>query len=305
MTHLSIRPSSDEIQKLRIELLGSLSECPANQVLGAQLGYKLNALLSPASFKSWIDGGDKSLKSFVTLYLEGVVTPTNQRQGLDFIYQVESKPHEIVQTFSGALWRNFCSVRPTQKITFDSSSQALTLSPLSSSVTDTQQVIPSISDLELREICLGFSARLDSDDAIHHQIKVFADIFEPSLYSAWSSLLKTVPGLFNDWGMFRGEQIKALFLSRLNSIISDETTVMRLANEFSADYDFQRSKNKPGSRSFVQDKSATTAVISAQVKITQERLILNKALDSLDNAQLSRIMVPMDVVLELLAQQKS
>ncbi len=302
MTHPLPPPSSEALERLRSMLIESLDSYPEPKILGAQLGTKLNDLLSPGSYKSWLNEGSQNLRSFAEAFLQGIVTPTQERQGQDYLFRIEGKPQQIVHSFGGALWKAFCSVRPTQTIRFDHKRGSLFLAPVGTEDAIEGAQLSQISEDEHKAICMEFAALLEKEARATPQLIEMAKSFEHRLNSVWVATLKSEPGLFKEWGVFRVSRIKDLFSQRVQALTVDEATLSRLSSEFDADYESQLR---------ARFGSATSQVISAiassgtpRTSDHTARQVLSKALEVLDDTQLAKILVPMDLVLSLLVQRK-
>lgn len=302
MMHPTSPPSPEALERLRAELSDSLSTFPEAKILGAQLGTKLNAALSPSSYKSWLNEGSQNLRSFAEAFLEGIVTPTQERQGLDYLFQIENKSQQVIQSFSGALWKAFCTVRPAQIIRFDINKSVLSLAPIGTEEASEGIVLPHISESEHKAMYLEFAEWLKSEGRASQQIIGAAKSVEPRFYSIWVATLKAEPGLFKQWGVFRVPRIKNLFSQRIQTLSIDETTRARLRSEFDADYESQR--NTPTGSVSPQVASPITQTASIRTSDHTNRQVLTKALETLDDSQLAKILIPMDVVAALLAQRR-
>ena len=86
MTSPTILPSTDALENLRSVVAENLRSLQVPKILGTQLGMMLNAALSPDSYKTWLNGGRQNLRSFAEAFLQGIVTPTQERQGLDYLF---------------------------------------------------------------------------------------------------------------------------------------------------------------------------------------------------------------------------
>lgn len=302
MTHPMSPPTTEAVEKLRSALVEELSTIADDRILGAQLGTRLNALMSPNTYKSWLNEGSQNLRAFAVAFLGGIISPTDQRQGLDYLFQIEGKSQQVYQSFGGALWKAFCTVRPAHAIRFEPRKNALYLSPVGSDQTIDHPIVVPVSEIEHRAMCLAFVKDLESTGHNNPQLADIANAFSPASYAVWVSALKSTPGLFKGWGSFRVEHIKRLFAHRLDAITSDDEIRARLKGEFVADYESQR-KQLFGSIAPQVTNTAAPAAIGRAVD-HGSRQLLTKALETLDDNQLSKILVPMDVVMALLAQHK-
>ncbi|WP_157720737.1 hypothetical protein [Pseudomonas sp. bs2935] len=262
----------------------------------------MNATLSPDSYKSWLTEGSQNLRSFAEAFLQGIVTPTLERQGLDYLFKIEGNSQQINQSFGGALWKAFCTTRPAQTILFDTNQNALSLVPAGTEEAGDAQVIPSISEPEFKTMCLDFTDFLGQKGVVSERLIDTAKAYEPHSYPIWVASLKAEPGLFKEWGIFRIQWVKDLFAERVGALTGDEATRARLNSEFDSDHIAQRKKKLSTISPQVQSTVAPTASVRMSNHAT--RLVLAKALDTLDDAQLAKILVPIDVVAALIAQLK-
>ncbi|MBL8278053.1 MAG: hypothetical protein JNL93_15220 [Pelomonas sp.] len=300
MTLPTSAPTKEAIERLRAELNERLLGLADDEIVGAQLGTHLNRLLSPASYKSWLSAG-QNLRSFAESYLVGLVSSTGRRKGLDYVYAIEGKAKPILQTFNGDLWKAFCSTRPVQKIAYDGATSTLSLLPLSSDATE-GHLIASLSQVEHQVIREGFIAKLGNGHRAVEQLQVIASNHGEGAYTNWVGALKAEPGLFREWGIFRVESIKAKFAERLSDLALDEPARTRLLQEFEADYLSQR---KP-SRALAQPISPQAVGSSPAGRSTDSghRDLLMRAIASLTDEQLARILVPLDLVAAIVGQRK-
>lgn len=302
MTYPTSAPTIENIEKLRIALVEDLSNFAGNAILGAQLGTKLNILLAPSTYKTWLNEGNQNLRTFAETFLTGIVTPTAQRQGQDYLFQIEGKSLQVTQSFSGALWKAFCVVRPTLTIRFKRTESTLYLTPISSDEATQDPTIEPVSIAEHKAICQAFAKNSKSDGHVNQKLMDIANGFEPHDYAIWVDALKSEAGLFQEWGSFRVAHIKDLFAQRVQALTTDEAVRARLASEFDADHLSQ----------FLTKSGSTTAPLASTVASTTvsrptehgTRQALAKALEMLDDTQIARILVPLDVVAALLAQRK-
>ena len=302
MTHPTSPPSPEALESLRSTLVDNLRTFPSAMILGAQLGTRLNALLSPDSYKSWLNEGSQNLRSFAEAFLQEIVTPTLERQGLDYLFKIEGNSQQITQSFGGALWKAFCTTRPTQTILFDVDQSSLLLVPAGIEETDDAQVLASITEQELQTMCLDFTKLLEQEGEASERLIATAQAYKPRSYPIWVASLKAEQGLFKRWGIFRIQWVKDLFAERIGALTDDEATRARFKSEFEADHRAQR-KNKPSSIS-LQVPSTVAPAVNVRVSAHATRHLLASALETLDDTQLAKILVPMDVVAALIAQLK-
>ncbi|PWB30153.1 hypothetical protein DCO48_21355 [Pseudomonas sp. SDI] len=287
------------MERLRSAVAQHLNSHQATKILGTQLGALINGVLSPDNYKSWLDGNRPNLRSFVDNFLSGIVTPTSERQGYDYLYQVDFQP--ITPSFGGALWKAFCATRPTETIYFNPKQNTLFLLGTGIDVDVDAQVIQGLSEQDHRQMCERFLALLERDGKSTQQIASTVENFDTSLYAAWASSLKAVPGLFKEWGIQRVSWIVEIFSNRVNDVTTDEATRARLVAEFQADHASQRQGVE---RAGLKVPSAIAPTPHANSSAEGARQLLLRALETLDDSQLSKIMVPMDVVVTLLTQPK-
>lgn len=299
MTQVSSPPSPDALEKLRLAVAHHLNSHQTSKILGTQLGAMITGVLFPDNYKSWLDGNRTNLRSFVETFLSGIVTPTSERRGYDYLYQVESKP--ITPSFGGALWKAFCSTRPTDTIYFNPKQNTLFLLGTGIDVDVDAQVIQGLSEQDHREMSQRFLALLKQEGKSTQQIADTAENFETSLYAAWVTSLKAVPGLFKEWGIQRVSWIVEIFSRRVSDVTTDQATRERLIAEFQAD---RVSQLKGFERAGIKTPSTTMPTQHASSSAEGARQLLIRALETLDDSQLSKIMVPMDVVATLLTQSK-
>lgn len=299
MTQVSSPPSPDALERLRSAVAQHLNSHQTSKILGTQLGAMINGVLSPDNYKSWLGGNRTNLRSFVDQFLLGIVTPTPERQGYDYLYQVDSQ--RITPSFDGALWKAFCSTRPTETIYFNPKQNTLFLLGTGIDVDVDAQVIQGLSEQDHREMSLRFLALLEQEGKSTQQIADTAENFETSLYAAWVTSLKAVPGLFKKWGIQRVSWIVEIFSRRVSDVTTDEATRERLIAEFQVD---RANQLKGFERAGIKTPSTTMPTQHASSSAEGARQLLIRALETLDNSQLSKIMVPMDVVATLLTQSK-
>lgn len=302
MTSPTILPSTDALENLRSVVAENLRSLQVPKILGTQLGMMLNTALSPDSYKTWLNGGRQNLRSFAEAFLQGIVTPTQERQGLDYLFQIDGNSQQITQSFGGALWKAFCTTRPSRTIFFDTKQNALFLLPVGNDEEVDAQVIASVSEHEHKEMCLRFVDLLDKEGRANQQLQDIAQAYETRSYPVWVSSLKAQPGLFKRWGVERFHWIKELFSQRIDAVTVEESTRVRLKADFEADHISQR-KSKISS-DVLQVSSGSAPVVHARSSANLTRQVLAKALDTLDDEQLAKILVPMDLVVALFAQHK-
>lgn len=299
MTQLSSPPSPDALERLRSAVAQRLTSHQTPKILGTQLGGVINGVLSPDNYKSWLDGDRPNLRSFVDNFLSGVVTPTSERQGYDYLYQVDSQC--ITPSFGGALWKAFCSTRPIETIYFDPKQNTLFLVGTESDVEEDARVIQGLSEHDHRHMCERFLVLLERGGKSTQQIASTAQNFDTSLYPAWVASLKAVPGLFKEWGIQRAQWIVEIFSNRVSDVTTDEVTRARLVAEFQADHARQR---QGSGRAGINVPSTIASTLHASSSAEGARQLLIRALETLDDSQLARVMVPMDVVVTLLTHPK-
>ena len=299
MTQLSSPPSSDALERLRSAVAQNLDSHPTPKILGTQLGATINRALFPDNYKSWLDDNRNNLRSFVDLYLSGIVTPTSERQGYDYLYQIDSQ--RVTASFGGALWKAFCSTRPSDTIYFNPKQDMLFLLGTGIDVDVDAHVIQGLSEQDHRLMCERFLDLIQRDGKSTQQIASTVENFDTSLYAAWVTSLKAVPGLFKEWGIQRVSWIVEIFSSRVNDVTTDQATRARLIAEFRADHASQRQGSKQAG---INVPNTTTPTQHAITSAEGARQLLVKALETLDDSQLSKILVPMDVVVTLLNQPK-
>ena len=301
MIESTVAPSLNDVEQLRNRLLEDLQSFAHPKILGAQLGTKLNSAMAPSNFKAWLRDGNQNLRAFAEQFLEGIVTPTDERQGLDFLFRVEGRT-SASESFDGELWKAFCTLRPARSIQFDKMASCLRLSGLSDQAKPNEILIPQVNAEEHKAMCLAFAEELGAFSLTAARLRAVADKYEPSDYAVWVATLKLESGLFKKWGAFRVAHIKRLFSGRLLDLTMDEPTRVSLEKQFQADYDRQRS-TKPR-------LSAPTSLAGAQVAPAMKsgdqpnRETLLTAIETLTDVELARILVPLDLVATLLTRTK-
>lgn len=302
MAYLNSEPTIEDIEWLRLALVEHFRSFANDAILGAQLGTKLNSLLAPNTYKSWLNQGNQNLKGFVEKFLNGIVTPTAQRQGLDYLFQIEGKPRHVVQTFGGALWKAFCLIRPTQAIRFEPKGGTLYLAAFCSDEATEHPTIEPLSADEHKVLTKMFAEHLESDGRANPQLTYIAESFEPHQYASWINALKLEVGLFREWGTFRVARITELFAQRIKLLTADDAVRIRLISEFEADY-LSLQFSKPGS-STAQLTPAAAPMAITRTTDHGTRQVLARAIETLDDSQIAKILVPLDVVAALLVQRK-
>lgn len=294
-------PPNEALESLRTELAKHLSTLPETRILGAQLGTLLNKALAPNSYKSWLGEGNQNLRTFAEVFLQGIISPTHERQGLDHLFQIEGNAQQIHQSFGGALWKAFCSSRPTDTIFFGPAQNTLFLVPVGSDSPADAQLLPGITEQELKAMSLDFVRELESEGNPQQTLVDIAQEYEPRKYSVWVASLKAESGLYKRWGIFRTQWIKDLFAQRVQVLTDDQATQLRLKSDFDADCKSRREKGGGPVSAASPSASAPVVIRNAGVAARQ---VLIRALEGLDDAQLAKILVPMDVVAALVAQLK-
>jgi len=302
MTHPTSASPLEDVEKLRKALVENLSNFAGNAILGAQLGTRLNTLLAPSTYKTWLNEGNQNLRAFAETFLVGIVTPTTQRQGQDYLFQIEGKSLQVTQSFSGALWKAFCVVQPTLTIRFKRTESTLYLTPIGSDDATEDPTIEPVSIAEHKAICQAFAKNPNSDGRANQKLVDVANGFEPHNYAVWVDALKSEVGLFQKWGSFRVARIKDLFAQRVQALTTDEVVRTRLASEFEADHQ-SKFLTKSGSTTVPLAPTVASTIVSRSTE-HGARQALAKALEMLDDTQIARILVPLDVVAALLAHRK-
>jgi hypothetical protein len=302
MMHLTTAPAVEDVERLRLALVERLSKFADDSILGAQLGTELNIVLGPSTYKSWLNEGSQNLRSFAEAFLVGIVTPTTNRRGNDYLFQIEGRLQQVTQSFGGALWKAFCTVRPTQLIRFERKANTLYLTPIHVDEATEDPMIAPVSVDEHKAMWQTFATDLNSNSPVRPQLIDIADNYENRSYAMWVAALKSEEGLFAEWGTFRVARIKALFGERVHALTTDEAVRARLMKEFDADYSSQRVATLGSPVAQLTPVTAPTLI--ARTTDHGTRQVLAKALETLDETQISKILVPLDVVIALLAQRK-
>lgn len=299
-------PSSASVDAMRAALLVRLEEHSETEILGAQLGTQVNAVIE-GSYKSWMPEGSQNLRAFTEKFLCGLVTPTNRRRGLDYLFTINGHVTATPASFDGALWRAFCAIKPAQRIIFDNNSGSIHLVDIERDQTDSEKggqdtVIPQVSAEEHKQICLDFVATLEKEGHAASILAASAAAFHPGIYSSWVATLKSEPGLYKKWGVFRGAELRALFSGRLENLTPDADTRKRLVDLLDADYTAgrQSAASAPSKR-----LPPAPSLSSSQPPEQQTRALLSRAISELDANMIAKIMIPMDVVVALLNRNKT
>ncbi|MCL1528555.1 hypothetical protein [Xanthomonas nasturtii] len=300
-------PSLASIDAMRAALRSRLEEHSERDILGAQLGTQVNAVIE-GSYKAWMPEGPQNLRAFTEKFLGGLVTPTNRRRGLDYLFEIDGRSTMTPPSFDGALWRAFCAIKPTQRIILSGESGTIHLTDIGSdtqsddlAITDT--VIPYVSADEHKQICLDFVATIQTQSQAAPILAASAAAFQPSIYSSWVATLKSEPGLYKKWGIFRGKKLRDLFAQRLDNLGIDSNARQRLVDLLDADYNAGRQSVTPVPPKRLPPSSPPLS--SGQLPEQQTRALLARALSDLDTEQIARIMIPMDVVVALLNRNKT
>ena len=302
MINSTSAPTLEDEEKLRLALAEVLTNFTGNTILGAQLGTHLNTLLKPGTYKSWLNEGSQNLRTFVETFLKGIITPTTTRQGNDFLFQIEGKSLEVEQSFGGALWKAFCTLRPGHAIRVKRKANTLYLTPVGSDEAPEDPTIAPVSIDEHRTMCQDFVRHLDSEGRANRQLREISNSFEHRSYATWVTALKSETGLFGEWGAFRVAHIKELFAQRIQALTAEEAVRDRLVRDFEADYLSQRAAKSGAPNAQATPTAAPTLVARTIEHGTRQALA--KALETLDDAQIAKILVPLDVVMALLAERK-
>lgn len=300
--HLTTAPTVEDVERLRLALVERLGKFADDSILGAQLGTELNTVLGPGTYKSWLNEGSQNLRAFAEAFLAGIVTPTSNRRGNDYLFQIEGRLQQVTQSFGGALWKAFCTVRPTQLIRFERKANTLYLTSVHVDGATEDPMIDPVSVDEHKAMWQAFATELKPDSPVRHQLIDIADNYEHRSYPMWVAALKSEDGLFAEWGAFRVARIKALFATRVHALTTDEAVRARLTKEFDADYMSQRVATSGSPAAQLTPAAAPTSI--ARTTDYGTRQALAKALETLDETQIAKILVPLDVVIALLAQRK-
>lgn len=292
-------PTLEDEEKLRLAVVELLSNFAADTILGAQLGTHLNTLLKPNTYKSWLNEGSQNLRTFVETYLNGIVTSTTKRRGNDFLFRIEGKL--VTQSFGGALWKAFCTIRPVHSICVKRKTLALYLTTVSTGEATDDLTIAPVSQEEHKAMCQSFIKQLDSHGHAVRQLTEIANDFEHRSYAIWVTALKA-DGLFGKWGVFRVACIKNLFAERVRALAIEDLARDRLTRDFEADY-VSQSAAKFGSNA-TQSVPAIPPTSPTRTMDLGTRHVLTRALETLDDTHLAKILVPLDVVMALLADRK-
>lgn len=299
-------PSSASVDAMRAALLVRLEEHSETEILGAQLGTQVNAVIE-GSYKSWMPEGSQNLRAFTEKFLCGLVTPTNRRRGLDYLFTIDGHLTATPASFDGALWRAFCAIKPAQRIIFDTNSGSIHLVDIERDQTDSEKggqdtVIPQVSAEEHKQICLDFVATLEKEGHAASILAASAAAFHPGIYSSWVATLKSEPGLYKKWGVFRGAELRALFSGRLENLTPDADTRKRLVDLLDADYTAGR---QSAAAAPPKRLPPAPSLSSSQLPEQQTRALLSRAISELDANMIAKIMIPMDVVVALLNRNKT
>lgn len=301
MTLLTSTPTHEAVERLRGELNERLQSLAEDEIVGAQLGMHLNRLLAPETYKSWLRPG-QNLRVFAESYLSGLVKSTDKRKGLDYVYAIEGMAKPVLQTFNGELWKAFCSTRPVQQISYDDSTSTLTLLPIRSEAPEGRVIAP-LSQGEHQSIRDGFISKLGGGHRAVEQLRVIASNDAEGSYANWVGALKAEPGLFSEWGVFRVEAIRAVFAERLRDLALDEPTRNRLLREFEADYLSQR-KAPQGITRVGSPQAFGLSSSGSNHPDGSHRDLLLRAIVSLSDEQLARVLVPLDLVAAMVGTRK-
>jgi hypothetical protein len=293
--------STIDVAGLQQALSERLKKVDEGTILGAQLGTHLNEILAPSSYKSWLPNGSQNLRTFAEQFLGDIVTPTTERRGSDYLFQINGSSQEIIPSFGGALWKAFCAVQPKQVIHFEPAGSTLYLIAVGADAAIEDPTILPVSKVEHKAICQEFATSLKFEDIDSQNLVDIANDYENRSYATWVTALKSETGLFGRWGIFRIARIKALFADRLQPLTNDPAVCARLESEFEADH---RQLGMSGLSTKPPLAPAAAQMTIPRASDYGTRQVLAKALEMLDDTQLAKILVPLDVVAALLAQRK-
>lgn len=294
-------PAIDQLQERLRPKLMSLSR---DHVLGSQLGPLIDQSLEPgARYRDFFPTGTMPrLRTFVERFLEGLVVPTDQKQGSDFLYEIlGSTPFEMPYE-GGRLWKSFVAVDPTQKLIFDSSIAAIKVAPLAVALPDGCSDITPVGLDEHRQLCIDFISDLEARGRGIGALKDVAASYTERSYPQWLKILRTQePPLDGEWGQFRHARLLGVFRQRLNALGVPETRIPQLVTELERDRLQASPRPKKIGKAAPQDATAVDTTVS---KEKRARELLHLVIDRLDFDQLQKIQLPFGALFDLLGSDR-
>lgn len=297
-----------DVVSLRNCLAPQLLELSSETITGSRLAPLIDACLRPANYRSYFPINESPrLRNFVEKYLGELVSPTDERSGVDPIYRIAHVAGTANTTLqpTGQLWRTFAALTPTQQLSYDRETAELGLVDPLAEETETVVFIPSVSFPEHRRICEDFYLLLVKRGQEVPLLQALLKEFEPNAYPVWLRTLRTSrPPLDKEWGHYRQEALLALFRTRLANLNVPMLRIGQLELQLARDHEHIIQK-KVGKN--VATKESSTAVeVALPAKDSKEkrtRELLHAAVDRLSLEQMQSLLVPFGVLVDVLHSQ--
>ena len=327
-TNSELSLNSDEVEKLRKNVQSSLLKLKQNRILGAQLGALVEQALQTAldnqtsslennqfnrgsTYKRYLpQENPPTLSTFVSQYLNGILTLTNEKSGPDNFYEIVgatprlSTTGPVATSTSKALWKTFVAIYPPYLLLYDQDSADIRLAQKGSEVSDNEKTIPSATIQEHQQICMAFCDRLEhAGKPIEALRKIANDNYNAASYQPWLDRLRQdainldMPRLENEWGAFRSGKLFELFRERLEKIVDSKTQINQLVEKIKSDQK-HRSKAK-STRDSIPLLSKTSTHVDPDVHD-----LFHAVIDRLQESEIRHMMVPFGAVLDAITNKK-
>ena len=288
------------LANLREQLRTRLSLQEKNTILGSQLMPLINSILGPqTTYQKMFPAAEKpQLRKFVEQFLGGLIEPTDQRKGTDFIYNILAASVTRASLKPGQLWKSFVAINPSHKIVFDRKSDEISIIARKTTPTSEVTEIDSVQFDEHKQLCVKFAKNNSSNDAL---ARVARD-YRPDSYPEWLRVLREqTPSLNDEWTQFRQAELVRIFRQRLIKAGASPEHTARLVNEL----DIARKQAVPPHKE--NNLVAASHPLAANSTAFNEKTlrdILLLALEKLDYQQLRALQFPVGTILDALADHQ-
>ncbi|MDR6154745.1 hypothetical protein QF021_002834 [Acidovorax delafieldii] len=275
------------VEQVRKSLL-ALQEA---RVVGAKLASIVNKVLPEGqTFRHLLPEGvnreTASFRDFVEHRLAQVVKPTDDRRGIDILYEILGSGLPVVPE-QGELWRAFVAVRPKVDLVLDRNAGSLSVVPHPATESPSRTVVVPVEVAEHKEICEAYLKRLVGQGKNLPQLEEILSDYTASSYAKWIKILRAqAPSLYRDWGEFRRKAIVEVFEKRVETLGLGPTQRSQVLARFAKDAPgAERDSAASGDTAPVQ--SVPTGSLEDQV-----RQRLHAVIDRMTLEQMNALLIP-------------
>ena len=275
------------IEQVRKSLL-ALQEA---RVVGAKLASIVSKVLPEGqTFRHLLPEGvnreTASFRDFVEHRLAHVVKPTDDRRGIDILYEIVDSGLPVVPE-QGELWRAFVAVRPKVNLVLDRNAGSLSVVPHPATESPSRTVVAPVEVAEHKEICEAYLKQLVAKGKNLPQLEEILSDYTTSSYAKWVKVLRAhAPSLYRDWGEFRRKAILEVFEKRVETLGLGLPQRSQVLARFAEDAPgAERDSAAPGATAPVQ--TVSTGSLEDQV-----RQRLHAVIDRMTLEQMNALLIP-------------